>query len=348
MSLGSLTYKPYSITSDEPFGTAHGQRSHTDIVLIKLQYDGFVGYGEASMPPYYEESQDDMLWFMGQINIDKLLATHSIKQAMDYIDGIAYGYTASKAAVDMALHDLRAKQAGQSMSQFLNIQPSNAIYSSMTIGLSDINRMLQEVRAFCDYPILKVKLGKGLEDIKIMRAIREISTQRIWVDANQGWSTVEEAIKIGKELEGLGVELIEQPFKKGDLDKVSQLANHISIPIVADEDCQRLSDIHTLATAYDAINIKLMKCTGIHEAMAMIKKAREHNLKIMLGCMTESSIAVSAACHLAPSMDWIDLDGNLLINNDPAKGIVNHEGCLTIDPEALGHGAVLRLPDFFS
>lgn len=339
----TFVYRPYSLTSDEPFGTAHGQRSHTDIILVEISQDGVTGIGEGSMPPYYEESQDDMIWFMGQLDPERLLNYDDIGSALAYVDQIASGYTASKAAIDIALHDLRSKQARLNLADFLDVKRDDQILSSITIGLSDLDRMIREVKELSDFPILKVKLGSGIDDIKIMQSIRNISDQRLWIDANQGWSSVEEALTITSALEEIGVELIEQPFKVGEWEKVAQLVDKSNIAIVADEDCQRLEDIDKLAPYYDAINIKLMKCTGVHEAMKMIHKARILNLKVMLGCMTESSIGISAAAHLAPLVDWADLDGNMLINNDPACGVKIEDGLLISGLKTDGHGAALKI-----
>ncbi len=337
MTHSQLIFEPYSLTTDEPFGTAHGQRSHTDIVLLRLEYDGVIGLGEASMPPYYDESQSDMKWFLSHVDVDELLSYQSIDEAMRYLYSIADGYTASKAALDMALHDLRAKQSGQSVMKYLGLPDPTPVASSITISLSDMDRMLREVEEYRDYPILKIKLGKGLSDIDIIKSIRKYSDQKIWIDANQGWGNIEEAIQISQALESMGVELIEQPFKIGSYDMVKSLTESVNIPIVADEDCQRLSDIDQLIACYDAINIKLMKCTGLNEALKMITKARNNKLKVMLGCMTESSIGISAAAQIAHLVDWADVDGNMLINNDPAKGASLINGILQV-PAAHGMG----------
>ena len=145
MSRSELRFEPYSLTTDEPFGTAHGQRSHTDIVLVELLSDELIGLGEASMPPYYEESQSDMKWFLSQVDATQLLSYPSIDEAMVYLDSIATGYTASKAALDMALHDLRAKQQNRSVRDFLGLSKPSTVESSITISLSDMDRMLREV-----------------------------------------------------------------------------------------------------------------------------------------------------------------------------------------------------------
>jgi L-alanine-DL-glutamate epimerase-like enolase superfamily enzyme len=324
-----LIYAPYTLTTAKPFGTAHGSRSETHILLVELIEGNTVGIGEASMPPYYPEKQHHMLDFMNRIHVDQLLDYNTINSALDYINSLAPGHTASKAAIDIALHDLRAKQYGLSLDAYLKInRDEKVIQSSITIGLSDIDRMLDEVTRYSSYPILKIKLGQGRSDINIIKSIREHTQQRLWIDANQGWRTLEEALIISKELQILGVEVIEQPFPVGRLDLTKFLSEQVDIAIIADEDCQCVDDIQRLASSYDGINIKIMKCGGIRDAVRMIEQARLNGLSVMLGCMTESSVGISAAYQLAHLVDYVDLDGNMLINNDPAIGVYLDEGSL--------------------
>jgi len=331
-----LLYAPYQLTSALPFGTAHGTRSHTDIVIVQLIDGDFIGLGEASMPPYYPEKQHHMLEFMSKVDVDKLLSFDSLMEALEYVNSIAPGHTASKAAIDIALHDLRSKQAGMSLHVYLNMNRSpGSIKSSITIGLSNIERMLNEVSRYSNYPILKIKLGRGKADIDILTEIRKHTDQRLWIDANQGWKTLSDAKMICRELQSLGVELIEQPFPIGRLDEVHQLLDQFTMDIIADEECLTIGDIARLSNCYDGINIKLMKCGGIQKAREMIEQARNMNLSVMLGCMTESSIGISAAYQLAHLVDYVDLDGNMLIDNDPAQGAYIVSGYLK-DPSGLG------------
>ena len=324
-----LKYAPYTLTTAQPFGTAHGVRSETHIVIVQLIDGDFVGLGEASMPPYYPEKQHHMLDFMNRVDVNQLLSYDSLEEALGYVDSIGEGHTASKAAIDIAIHDLRSKQQSVSLNRYLNInRSSEQIHSSITIGLSDIDRMLKEVSRYRMYPILKIKLGQGISDIEIVESIRKHTEQRLWVDANQGWKDLHEAKLICRELQSLGVELIEQPLPTGQLTMVAQLSEQFDMAIIADEDCQDPSDIQRLAGCYDGINIKLMKCGGMRNALDMIRQSRKSGLSIMLGCMTESSIGISAALQLAHLVDYVDLDGNMLIDNDPAIGGHLDEGYL--------------------
>lgn len=329
MSTRQIRYTAYTLATAQPFGTAHGTRSETHIVLVQLIDGDFTGIGEASMPPYYPEKQHHMLDFMSTVDADLLLGYDTIDAALEYVDRIALGHSASKAAIDIALHDLRSKQRGVSLDNYINIKRhTEPIQSSITIGLSNIDRMIDEVNGYRSYPILKIKLGQGLSDIEIIRSIRKHTDQRLWVDANQGWNNLDEAIIICSELQSMGVELIEQPFLIGQLSLVRQLSEQFDMSIIADEDCQDVSDIQQLAGCYNGINIKLMKCGGIRNALDMIAQSRRWGLSIMLGCMTESSVGISAAYQLAPMVDYVDLDGNMLINNDPAVGAYLDEGYL--------------------
>ncbi len=335
----SLKFFPYQLTTKDPFGTAHGTRYHTDIVLVSLEQNGFTGYGEASMPPYYEESQDMMLSFLGRIEVAELLSYEEISEVHAYLDTIDTQHTATKCAIDIAWHDLKSKQRGLNLADFLNINCKDAT-TSMTIGIEEISRMIEKVKRYNHFPSLKVKLN-GQNDIEVISEIRNIYQGDILVDANQAWDTAAQGINTAAMFESLGVGLIEQPFKKGALSLNNALRDATSIPIVADEDCQRLGDVNNLSQYFDGINIKLMKCTGIYEAMQMIKAARALNLKIMLGCMTESSIGISAASYLASMVDWCDLDGNLLISNDVARGVDGSKGQIIL-PKDFGIGVKIN------
>ena len=190
--------------------------------------------------------------------------------------------------------------------------------------------MQEKIREAEAYPKLKIKVGTD-NDEEILKAVREVTDKPLRVDANEGWKTKEEALEKIKWLESLNVEFIEQPLPATMLEETRWLRDRINIPIVADEAVKSAADIPKLAQAYDGINIKLMKSGGIQEALRMIWMARSLGLKIMLGCMVESSCAISAAAHISPLVDWADLDGNLLIANDPFKGVTVEDGKLILN-----------------
>ncbi len=353
-------FKKYSLELKEPFGTAHGTRTHTDGMIIRLGSGGLSGYGECFIPPYYPENQTSMAAFFDQVGAGKLLELNHLDKALDYIDSIDSGNHGAKAALDIALHDLYGKQLGVSVREMFagegkgtgeeeaywtigdskyptksfpvpqhgtrtpkpgkrNPQLS-VVPTSFTIGIDTVETMVRKAKEASQFKTLKIKLS-GKNDIEAVSAIREITDQELFVDANQAWTDVEESVMIAHELVELGVGLIEQPFPKGEWQKAGELRMNCEVPVVADEDVQRPSDIGKLAPFYDGVNIKLMKCGGIREGFRMIREARHHGLKILLGCMTESSIGISAAAQLAHLADWCDLDGNLLIKNDTRTGV---------------------------
>lgn len=332
-----LRFLPYRLELSSPFGTAHGVRSHTDIMLVAIGHQSVVGYGEAAMPPYYAENQESMTTFFNSLCIEEIMELGTPKRVHDFLLGISTEDSAARAAIDIAYHDWLGKVTRDPI---VNLREENSyqdILSSYTIGASDEQEMIRKVEQVLSYPILKIKLN-GTDDIKILKSIRQIYKGDIWIDANQAWDTIEYATKAAKQMEALKISMIEQPFKIGNLDLVKQLSTLTHIPIIADEDCQNLESVDKLADAYDGINIKLMKCSGIYEAMRMIEKARSLDLKVMLGCMTETSIGISAAAQLAPLVDWCDLDGNLLIDNDVCDGAKMVNGIINLDKTIPGIG----------
>lgn len=319
-----------------PFGTAHGTRTTTEGMIVGIFADGLIGYGEAFMPPYYDENQTSMTAFFERFDAEEALSFDSIEDAYFYIDNLAEGNSAAKAAIDIALHDLTAKKLGKPVREMFGDAEPKPIETSYTIGIDSAESMVKKALEAEEFKTLKIKLS-GKNDVEVISAISEVTNQKLFVDANQAWTNAEEALRISRQLIKLGVQLIEQPFAKGDYEKAKILKENIDVPVIADEDVQGFSDIKKLAEFYDGINIKLMKCGGLREAFRMITEARTHKMKILLGCMTESSIGISAAFQLADYVDWCDLDGNLLIKNDTCKGIECIEGYL-IPKETSGIG----------
>ncbi len=326
-----LHFANYTLQIKQPFGTAHGTRSQTEIMLVALEESGQFGFGEASLPPYYQENQNTQRAFLAKVDLEHL-SQLAFNAALDYFNQLEPGNHAAKAALDIALHDLRAKQQGLSIRDLYQIPVLENIPTSYTIGIDTLDKMLAKVAAVPEFKWLKIKLN-GQQDLAVIRAISKRTSQGLLVDANQAWRDPSAAIECAKALADLGVVLIEQAFPKGALAETKKLRAASPIPIFADEDVQRLTDLERLADCYDGINIKLMKCTGIREAFRMIAAARRLGLGVMLGCMTETSIGISAAAQLASFADWHDLDGHLLIDNDPCRGVACERGSLR--PNAL-------------
>jgi L-alanine-DL-glutamate epimerase-like enolase superfamily enzyme len=244
------------------------------------------------------------------------------------LEGIARLNPAPKAAIDMAVYDLLGKRLNAPLYELLGIDPSETPLTSFTIGIDTPARMAEKARAARQYKILKVKVGTD-NDLENLEAIRSVTSAVIRVDANEAWSPKQAVSRI-KELARFDVEFVEQPVPAADLAGMGFVREHSALPIIADESCIVPSDIPKVAPYVDGINIKLMKCGGVYPAWQMIQIARAHNLKVMMGCMIESSIAITAAAHLSPLLDYADLDGHLLVADDPYRGVTVENGRLKL------------------
>ncbi|KAA3656920.1 MAG: dipeptide epimerase [Calditrichaeota bacterium] len=305
--------------------------------FIELEDEGVVGLGEAAHNIRYDESLESIHDFLQE-------AAALLKDANPAaffelglaVNQLGMGQQAAKAAIDIALMDWNAKKLGVPLHRILGLQSNKTPLTSYSIGIDKLEIMQQKIIEARDYPILKIKLG-GDDDEAIMHAVREVTNKIIRVDANEGWVDRNEALEKIKWLARMGVEFVEQPMPANRLDDIAWLRQHSPLPLVADEDVKTARDIPALAMAYDGINIKIMKSGGLQEAWRMILLARSLGLKIMLGCMVESSLGISAAAQLSPLVDWADLDGNLLIRNDPFQGASVKAGKIIL-PNATGVG----------
>jgi L-alanine-DL-glutamate epimerase-like enolase superfamily enzyme len=282
------------------------------------------------MPPYLGESHDSAAAFLGKVDLSRFPDPFQLAEVLPAIDAIAPGNPAAKAAVDIALHDWVGKKFGQPWFRLWGLDPARTPVTSFTIGIDTKEVVRQKTREAAEYKVLKVKLGRD-NDREMIETIREVTDVPIRGDANQGWKTKEEALRTLEWLATKNVEFVEQPMAKTLVDEHAWLRERSPIPIIGDEAVQRLADVRKAWGAYDGINIKLMKSTGMREAYAMVLLARALEMKVMLGCMTETSVAISAAAQLSPLVDWADLDGALLIKNDPFDGarVVNGKVVLT-------------------
>jgi L-alanine-DL-glutamate epimerase-like enolase superfamily enzyme len=285
-----------------------------------------VAYGEASLPPYLPENQKSVDNFLGKINLSGYNDITDLSFILSDIENLVAGNTAAKASIDIALHDLAGKIKGLPVYKLFGIDKKK-VFTSFTIGIDTPEVILQKLTEADIFRFIKVKLGSSF-DREIINTIRTVTDKPIFADANQGWNDREEALDLIHWLYEKNIVLIEQPFIKTNLDDTVWLTENSPIPIIADEAVQRLSDIDRLIGVYSGINIKLMKCSGILEAHKMILRARELGLKVMLGCMTETSCAISAAAQLSSLADWVDLDGNILIKNDLFAGINRPDGSI--------------------
>ncbi|MBN2636523.1 MAG: dipeptide epimerase [Prolixibacteraceae bacterium] len=315
-----LSFESYNLQLKHVFTLAGSSRNTTPVMLTQIEFVGITGYGEASMPPYLEETQETAARFLSALKLDQFTDPFQLEEILEYVDSAAPGNNAAKASVDIALHDLVGKIMQKPLHQIWGFSPENTPFTSFTIGIDTPEIIIQKVREAADFKMLKVKLGRE-NDKELIETIRSVTQVPLCVDVNQGWKDKNKALEMAVWLNENNVAFIEQPMPREMKDEIAWLTQHSPIPIIADEAVQRLTDIKDAIGVYSGINIKLMKCTGLNEANKMIRLARKNNLKVMIGCMTETSCGVSAAAQLSPQVDWADLDGNLLISNDIFKGV---------------------------
>ena len=332
-----LSFEPYELQLRHTFTVASYSRTTTPDVQVRIEYDGFTGYGEASMPPYLGQSVESVSAFLRKVDLGQFKDPFQTEDILTYVDNLSEGDTAAKAAVDIALHDLVGKLMGQPWYRIWGLDPAKAPDTTFTIGIDTPEVVREKTRECADkFNILKVKVGLD-NDKEMIETIREITDLPIAVDANQGWKDREKALDMIHWLAEHGVVMVEQPMPKEMLDDNAWITENSPLPIFADEAIQRLRDIPSVKGAYSGINIKLMKCTGMREAWKMAAYARAEGMKVMVGCMTETSCAVSAAAQLSPIVDFADLDGNLLITNDLFEGMTVVNGKITL-PDRPGIG----------
>lgn len=325
-----LNFRPYDLQLRHVFTVASYSRTTTPGVQVKIEYDGVVGYGEASMPPYLGESVDSVMAFLKQVDLTRFSDPFQLDDILIYVDSIASGNTAAKASIDIALHDLTGKLLGAPWYKIWGLNPEKTPSTTYTIGIDTADVVKDKTKEVAGrFNILKVKLGRD-NDKEMIEAIRSVSDLPIAVDANQGWTDRRYAIDMIHWLKEQGIVMVEQPMPKTQLDDIAWVTQQSPLPVFADESLQRLDDVIRLRGAFTGINIKLMKCTGMREAWKMLTLARAFGMRVMVGCMTETSCAVSAAAQLSPAVDFADLDGNLLISNDLFKGMEVVNGKITL------------------
>jgi L-Ala-D/L-Glu epimerase len=331
--------KPIDLKLTTPFRIARGVQTVASNAIVHINHNGYTGHGEAAPDEFYGEDVETVLAcvarFAGNLGNDPF----AIEDVMNQLDKIIRLNPAAKAAVDMALYDLIGKMLGVPLYKLLGLNAAHAAHTSFTLGIDSPTEMAKKALKAIDYPILKVKVGTR-HDLDNIKAIREVSQAVIRVDANTAW-TAKEAIQAINALAPYTIEFVEQPVAPRDLAGLKLVRENVPLPIIADESCVTVEDIPRVAECVDGINIKLMKCGGLRHALKMIHVARAHNLRVMIGCMIESSLAITAAAHLTPLVDYADLDGHLLIDNDPYVGVGVLNGKLVL-PEGPGLGVKAR------
>lgn len=311
-----ISCKQFELELKHPFSIAKFTRTSTPLMLLKIQYEGIAGYGEASMVPYMGESFETATAFLKQVDLSPFQFPFNFEAIIAYLDSIAPRQPAIKAAIDIALNDIQGKILAKPCYEIYDANPAQMPVTSYTVGIDTPAVIREKLKDAENFKVIKVKLGRD-NDQEIIETIRSITNVPLYVDANQGWTDRIKAIDLIYWLHNQGVLLIEQPMDKDNLEGNAWLTERSPIPLLADEAVQRLADMDILKGAYHGINVKLMKSCGMYEGHQMIKKARSFGMKVLIGCMSETSCATLAAAALAPLCNWADLDGPWLTKNNP-------------------------------
>lgn len=329
-----------TLTTRHPFVIARGGHSEYRVVWVRLtDEDGLEGWGEASPSSYYGETADTVLDVLRRLAPALPADAFDLDAAEARFAELVPQNGAARSALSGALHDLVGKRLGVPLWKLWGLDPAKAPRSSFTIGLDTPERIKAKVLEAAEYPLLKVKVGTD-RDEETLRTIRAVTDKPIRVDANAGWTRAQ-ALAMLPVLKDYGVELLEQPLDPKDLEGIGTVRRAASFPVLVDESCLVAADIPRVAPYVDGINIKLAKCGSLREALRMIATARAHGLKVMVGCMIETSIGITAAAHFTPLLDFVDLDGAALTSNDPFVGASIAGGTITL-PAAPGLGVRKR------
>jgi L-alanine-DL-glutamate epimerase-like enolase superfamily enzyme len=329
-----------SLRTRHPFIIARGGQSDYRTVWVRLvDGDGVEGWGEAAPNRIYGETPETVLAAL------QTYAEHLPSDPLE-LDATERRWEkllrfnpSARVALSSAMHDLAGKRLGVPVYRMWGLDPAAAPRSTFTIGMDTAEMIRQKVEEAEQYPILKIKLGSD-RDLEILQTIRSLTAKELRVDANTGWN-VKQAIRMLPVLEEFGVTVLEQPLPADDLDGLAQVRRASRIPVIADESCLTSADIPRLVGCVDGINIKLAKCGSLREAIRMIAIARAHQMMVMVGCMIESSVAITAAAHFTPLVDIVDLDGAALLADDPFKGATIDGGQVRL-PSGPGLGLTQR------
>ncbi|MFM8321412.1 MAG: dipeptide epimerase [Chloroflexota bacterium] len=332
-----LGYEPYTLNLRTTWRIAHGatDQRHNVFATIRDPHSGLAGIGEAAGVPHHGESQAGILAYLealGERDWDP-------ERLEDVLKGLPRGSAAARTALDVALHDLWGQQLGLPVYRLLGLDPGKIPHTSYSVGIDAPERMAERVQA-SGMPIIKLKLG-GPDDEAVLRAVRAVSQARLRVDANAGW-TREQAARMIPRLAQYGIEFVEQPLPVGDIEGLRWLREQkLGLPIFADENILTSHDVAAHAGAVDGVVIKVQKCGGLRESVRAIHTARALDMQIMLGCMVETTLGVTAAAHIAALVDYADLDGPFLVANDPFDG-VTYDGARLCLPDRPGIGVTRK------
>ena len=327
-----LSYELKTLRLLHPFILSDYRIEAKDVIIVRIEHEGITGIGESSPSRYYGEPPESVLECLAKAAV--LLSQFKDPSAIDDIMQLLRQYfpenTSARSGIDIALHDWVGKKLQMPLYKFLGLNEAKTPLTSFTIGIDELSVIEKKIHEAESYPILKIKLGVGEQDFEIIRAIRKVTDKTLRVDVNEGWNREEAALKIDR-LAREEVELIEQPLPKENYDDMIWLKQRSVLPLFADESVKTNEDISALQECFHGINIKLDKCGGLREALRMIKTARKHELKIMLGCMIQTAIGTTAAAHISPMADVADLDGHLLLADQSFKGMEIKNGKIILN-----------------
>lgn len=320
----NLSYQVFDLPLKHTFTIAHQSRDIQDTLIVKLEENGIYGLGESTTNPFYGITIENMSVCLEEIRpIVEKVNWESPEQLWELGREIFKDNPFAQCALDMAAWDLFTKKQGKKLYEYLGLDPTHIPTTNFTIGIDSVEKMVAKMKEV-DWPIYKIKLGTN-NDLAIVRELRRHTDSVFRIDANCAW-TADQAIRNSEELAKLGVEFMEQPLGKDDLEGMKEVFKHSKLPVMADESCIVESDVKKCHGLFHAINVKLVKAGGITPGLRMIQEAKSLGIKTMVGCMTESSVGITAIAHIAPLLDYVDMDGAMLLGKDPAKGV-------TITPE---------------
>lgn len=333
-----LSLFSFDLKLKHTFKIAHGTRDVQKTLIVALSEGAYTGLGEAAANTYFGIKMEEMVSQLEEL--EERISKHSLKSPADFwveMNPFFKGQTFPQCALDMAAYDLYARISGKPLYKVLNLSKPKAPVSNYTIGIDTVEKMLEKMKEK-PWPIYKIKLGTA-DDLEIVKALRTHTDAVFRVDANGAWD-VAQCIENARAFKSLNVEFIEQPLRADDMAGMKEVMKYSVLPLMADESCLLEEDVENCHKHFHGINIKLSKCGGITPALRMIEKARNLGMKVMLGCMTESSVGISAIAHLLPLLDYVDMDGAMLLSQDIASGVeVTDEGVLLAE----GNGSGARL-----
>ena len=322
------THYSFDLPFEYPFTISSGTKTHQPTFVVSLEHMGRIGYGEAPAISYYNIPVEKMVqdYEIKKMMIEKFAFT-TPERYWHYLHHLIPQNNFLVCALDIASWDMYGKISGKPLYQLWDLDPEKSPFTDYTIGIDTIEKMVEKMNSK-PWPIYKIKLGTD-EDIDIIKALRKETNAVLRVDANSGW-TLQEALEKLPVLKDMGVEFVEQPLHKDDWEGMKELFKKSPLPLIADESCVVESDVLKCRDHFHGINIKLTKCSGITPAIRMIEQARTFSMKVMLGCMNESTIGSAAIAHLAPLADFIDMDGPLLLARDIAEGLTISNGKIQV------------------